>query len=87
MRTNFPLSQNVSLSISGEGGGYDYDSHDLSLTVETRKTRSGDTRRVCTAILSRMTFWYKLLDGQEVKTFVIVAGGPWFEMDGNLTTF
>jgi hypothetical protein len=57
------------------GWGYEYDSHDLALTVEMRKTRSGDTRRVCTAILSRMSFWYKLLDGKETKTFVSVAGG------------
>ncbi len=66
---------NEIFGLCGVGWGYEYDSHDLALTVEMRKTRSGDTRRVCTAILSRMTFWYKLLDGQEVKTFVIVAGG------------
>ncbi|MBN2116316.1 MAG: hypothetical protein JW730_07090 [Anaerolineales bacterium] len=66
---------NEIFGVCGVGWGYDYDSHDLSLTVETRKTRSGDTRRVCTAILSRMSFWYKLLDDQEVKSFVIVAGG------------
>ncbi len=66
---------NEIFGLCGVGWGYEYDSHDLALTVEMRKTRSGDTRHVCTAILSRMTFWYKLLDGQEIKTFVIVAGG------------
>lgn len=61
----------------GFGWGYNYNPTDLTLTVEQRPRSSGQgTRRVCLAVLTRLTAWYKLLkaDGSEVLC-TIDAGG------------
>jgi hypothetical protein len=61
----------------GLGWGYAYNPGDLQLTVEQRPRSSGTgTRRVCLAVLSKLSVWYKLVkpDGAEVLC-QIDAGG------------
>jgi hypothetical protein len=55
--------------ICGVGWGYKYDPVDMHIYSETRNRSSGGTRTVHTAVLKRMTFWYKVAD--EKDTVVI----------------
>ncbi len=61
----------------GLGWGYNYAPTDLTLTVEQRPRSGGQgTRRVCLAVLTRLTVWYKLVkpDGSEVLCNIDAGG-------------
>ncbi len=61
----------------GLGWGYTYSPGDLSLSIENRPKSSGQgTRRVCLAVLTRLSVWYKLVKpGGEEVLCQIEAGG------------
>jgi hypothetical protein len=61
----------------GLGWGYAYNPSDLTLTMENRQKSSGTgTRRVCLAVLTKLSVWYKLVrpDGSEVLCQVDAGG-------------
>jgi hypothetical protein len=67
---------NEVFGLCGVGWGYRYDSADMHTELEERKRASGGSRRVYVATLRRLTFWYKLSDGDgNVITCEIDASG------------
>lgn len=67
---------NEVFGLCGVGWGYRYDSADMHTEIEERKRASGGSRRVYVATLRRLTFWYKLSDGDgNVTTCEIDASG------------
>jgi hypothetical protein len=67
---------NEVFGLCGVGWGYRYDSADMHTELEERKRASGGSRRVYVATLRRLTFWYKLSDGDgNVVTCEIDASG------------
>jgi hypothetical protein len=60
----------------GFGWGYAYNPSDLTLTVENRQRSSGSgTRRVCLAVLTKLSVWYKLIKPDESEVLCQVDAG------------
>lgn len=60
----------------GFGWGYAYNPADLTLTVENRQKSSGSgTRRVCLAVLTKLSVWYKLIKPDESEVLCQVDAG------------
>ena len=60
----------------GLGWGYAYNPADLTLTVENRQKSNGTgTRRVCLAVLTKLSVWYKLVKPDDSEVLCQVDAG------------
>jgi hypothetical protein len=60
----------------GFGWGYAYNPSDLTLTVENRQRSNGSgTRRVCLAVLTKLSVWYKLVKPDKSEVLCQVDAG------------